>query len=492
MRGFICIFAVICMAAMVATCSNLSKRKSIMDDARELLMSGEFSRLIELAADEDPGIDSDGPLRRSLDSLADRARRFMIDFPLTSDDVLERLRADSVDAGEDDLRRWEDAGELEYIMIDGERRYFRWAHRNLYRINDELRQKMQIDRERDSSLAAVCMEQIGQILGKTSIAGPGIPINPETMVIRYTITVDAGAVPPGETIRCWMPWPREDIARQDMVRLLSSSPEEYILSPPDTPQRSIYFEQVAVSGEPAVFSMEAEFRSWSQYFPPALFRGRDPGDGPAGAEQAGSALPAYVTAHTGERPPHIRFSSEIIELAGSLVAEGMTQYEKVRAFYHWINDNIIWTSAIEYGLMSDIPSYVLENRRGDCGMQTLLFISLCRYAGIPARWQSGWMMHPGHVNLHDWAEVWLEPAGWVPVDVSFKLQPSPDPIVSGFYITGMDSYRMTVNNDYGRQFYPPKGHVRSEPLDFQRGELEWRGGNLYFDQWRYRMEVEYR
>ncbi len=479
MNRIIHTFVVACLLATATGCGNHFNNNG-MEEARELLRSGQFSRLIDMAEDDIPGIPADGPLRRELDSLADRARRFIIDFPHTEADVLERLAKDSVIAGRDDLRRWEEAGELEYIWIDGERRYFKWAHRNLYRINDSLRSEKQIDSERDRSLAEVCMDEIGRILQKTSVAGAGAAINPKTMTIRYTITLDADAVPPGETIRCWMPYPREDTPRQDMVNLISASPSGYIIAPPGTKQRSIYFEQQAVAGEPSVFSAEMKFRSWSQYYPPGLF-----------ASGQDSHVPLHTEAWTAERPPHITFSDEVKELAGSLIVPAMTDYEKVRAFYMWMNDNIIWTSAIEYGLMTDIPGYVLANRRGDCGMQTMLFLALCRYAGIPARWQSGWMMHPGHVNLHDWSEVWLEPAGWVPVDVSFKLQPSETKDVSEFYITGMDSYRLTVNSDYGMQFYPPKDYPRSEPVDFQRGELEWRGGNLYFDKWRYRMEVEY-
>ncbi len=473
------IFVLAGLLAVAAGCANHSNNNG-MEEARELLRSGQLSRLIEMAEDENSVIAPDGPQRRELDSLADRARRFMIDFPHKEGDVLERLANDSVDADEDHLRKWEEAGELEYMWIDGERRYFRWAHRNLYRINDSLRREKQIDIERDRSLAEVCMGEIGKILDKTAVAGAGAAINPKTMAIRYTITLDADAVPPGEVIRCWMPYPREDTPRQDMVNLISADPAGYIVAPPETKQRTVYFEQTAVEGEPAVFSMELQFRSWSQYFPPALFTARRE-----------SHAPVHTEAYTAERQPHIVFSDEIKELAGSLVTPGMSDYEKVRAFYLWINDNIIWTSAIEYGLMPDIPGYVLSNRRGDCGMQTMLFLALCRYAGVPARWQSGWMMHPGHVNLHDWSEVWLEPAGWVPVDVSFKLQPSGIAGVSEFYITGMDSYRLTVNNDYGMRLYPPKDHPRSEPLDFQRGELEWDGGNLYFDKWSYRMEVEY-
>ncbi len=48
---------------------------------------------------------------------------------------------------------------------------------------------------------------------------------------------------------------------------------------------------------------------------------------------------------------------------------------------------------------------------------------------------------------------------------------------------------MIVNNDYGCPFYPAKQFPRSETVDFQRGEVEWAGGNLYFDQWRWKLEV---
>ena len=50
---------------------------------------------------------------------------------------------------------------------------------------------------------------------------------------------------------------------------------------------------------------------------------------------------------------------------------------------------------------------------------------------------------------------------------------------------------MGVNTDYGMPLAPKKKYPRSETVDFQRGEVEWRGGNLYFDQWNYNWEIEY-
>lgn len=480
MRTIIYIFVLVRMVVMISSCSEPGKSEAEMERARKLMADGHFKALFSLAASPQLAEGIDPVHRRELDSMVDYAGRYMLDFRHTDEDIIRLLADDGVMAGEAELREWEDRGELEFMWIDGERRYFRWAHRNLYRINDSLRRLKQIDRQRDESLAAFCMAEIGGILAAASPASPGDTVRPQSLKLTYTITVEAGAVPPGETIRCWMPYPREDSPRQDKVKLISAYPEDYIISPVTAEQRTIYFEQKAVEGEPALFRTELEFRSLSQYFDPVLLAGK-----------ASPDIPGHLREYTIERPPHISFSDDIKALAGSLVTDRTGPFKKMEAFYRWINDNIIWTSAVEYGLMADIPAYVLKNGRGDCGMQTLLFLSLCRYSGIPARWQSGWMLHRGHVNLHDWAEVWFEPYGWVPVDVSFGLQPSDRPEVRDFYISGMDSYRFIVNSDYGRQLYPPKIHPRSEPLDFQRGELEWDGGNLYFDKWRYSMQVGY-
>jgi hypothetical protein len=58
-----------------------------------------------------------------------------------------------------------------------------------------------------------------------------------------------------------------------------------------------------------------------------------------------------------------------------------------------------------------------------------------------------------------------------------------------FYIGGIDPYRMIVNTDYGQYLSPRKKYPRSETVDFQRGEVEWKGGNLYFNKWSYSLEI---
>ena len=124
-------------------------------------------------------------------------------------------------------------------------------------------------------------------------------------------------------------------------------------------------------------------------------------------------------------------------------------------------------------------------------MQNFLFISMLRYKGIPARWQSGLMVPPDYENLHDWCEIYYEGAGWIPVDVYYGLQQTKIEGLKEFYLSGIDSYRLIVNDGISGNLYPHKIFMRSEPYDFQRGEVEWKGGNLYFDKWDYNINIDY-
>ena len=148
-----------------------------------------------------------------------------------------------------------------------------------------------------------------------------------------------------------------------------------------------------------------------------------------------------------------------------------------------------WAGAREYSTLADIPAYVLENHHGDCGQVALLYITLVRSLGIPARWESGWMLHPDEVNWHDWAETYFEGVGWVPTDPSFGRS-AVGTSMNDYYATGIDVYRMASNEGVGDVLSPRKTYIRSETVDFQPGEVEWRGGNLYYDKWHSHLEVD--
>jgi len=245
---------------------------------------------------------------------------------------------------------------------------------------------------------------------------------------------------------------------------------------------SIYMEGVVSAGEPTLFGFELEYTSYAQWYD---FK-------PESVADYNKESTLYKE-FTSEQAPHILFSDNIRAAVEEVVGSEANPYLKAKKIYEWIDKNFPWASAREYSTIPNIPEYVLANKHGDCGQVTLLFITMARYAGIPAKWQSGWMMHPGNRNLHDWAEAYFEGIGWVPVDQSFGRVwgNESDPKVYFFYTKGLDPYRLIVNDDISRPFYPAKIYPRSETVDFQRGEVEWNGGNLYFGRWRYRMEIEY-
>lgn len=421
---------------------------------------------------------SQSEIAGELEILRDRMDRIELDFSKTEAEIRKELLVYFDELTTAQMNEWETSGKLEMRVIDGTKRYFRNAVPNLFRV-DSMAEIVKIKKDGiyDDPLDAFCLENTASLVKNFQ---QGLPTEDmkQKFRIEYTITLQPDAVPANEQIRCWMPYPRESLPRQSNVKLLSVNSGEYQVADNSTLQRSLYMEKVSVAGEPTVFSFSAEFETVPQWIPVT----------PEKVQSYDTSSELYQK-YTAERPPHLIFSEEIKSLAREITRDLTNPVDKVKAIYYWIDQNIPWASALEYSTFECIPQYVLENKKGDCGMQTLLFMSLARYSGIPCKWQSGWMLHPGEVNLHDWCEVYYEGIGWVPLDQSFGLQESEFTNIKEFYISGLDAYRLIVNDDFSREFDPPKKYYRSEPIDFQRGELEWSGGNLYFDKWSYNMKV---
>ncbi len=405
--------------------------------------------------------------------------RIRLDFGKTEDDMYRYLKPYYPDLDSDQLRDWEDSNSLECMVIDGRKRYFNNAGPNLFRINKEAGEvKISVDgpgkNVLQNFLNGYLPETVNKIERSADVFGPVTK-----MKLHYTVSLDADAIPAGEMVSAWLPFPKESHARQTGVELLNCSEENYVIAPDSYAQRSIYMQKAAEAGKKTEFSITLQIETRAQWYDlkPDMIRPYD-------------KRSALYKEFTGERQ-HIQFSDDIRKISEKVVGNEKNPYLIVRKIFSYISENYPWASAREYSTIENIPEYCIANHKGDCGQVTLLFMTLARYNGIPAKWQSGWMLHPGDINLHDWCEVYFEGIGWVPVDQSFGLQPSDDERVKYYYSNGIDAYRLIVNDDYGQPFFPAKIHLRSETVDFQRGELDWRGGNLYFNKWSYHMDVEY-
>ena len=460
-------------------CTPVPKTPVNLASVEQLVASGELKKA-EMMADSLKATDALGAADRyKMDSIVDIGRRIRLDFRLTETDVKSQLSKYFPDLDPATMQKWENTLKLEMRPIDGEKRYFKNAVANLFRLDDEARKfKDQVDGIQVDSLDLFCLQHTAKVISATKTSGE--PVLPVYMILTYTVKAKLNAVPEGKIIRCWMPFPREEYVRQKNIKLLKSDPEAVAIAPENDLQRSVYLEKKAVKDQPTVFQIEFEVETSAQYFDlnPDQIKPYD------------TESEVYKE-NTKERLPQIVFTPQIKQLANRILGDETNALLKVQKIYNWISDSVRWASALEYSTIPDIPGYVIKTHHGDCGMQTLLFMTLARSQGIPVKWQSGWMLHPREINLHDWCEVYYEGIGWVPLDQSFGLQDSPDSKIHNFYRSGIDSYRLIVNDDYSRKLVPEKKFPRSEPYDFQRGELEWEGGNLYFNQWSWDMEVKY-
>ena len=405
--------------------------------------------------------------------------RIRLDFNKNEDDMIQYLRNYYPELNNSMLREWEQSNALEMKIIDGRKKYFSQAHHNLFRIDSLAKaHKLDIDGRKIDGLDEFLKPYLPKTIKKIDKSSDNF--GPLTkMKLHYTVSLDADVVPAGEVVSAWLPWPREDNARQVSVVLLKSSESDYIISPESYAHHSIFMQKKAEKGKKTEFNLSFIIETRAQWFD-LKRKNIKPYD-------KSSAIYKKFTAEG----PHIQFSDKIKELSKEIVGNEKNPLLISRKLFSYISENYPWASAREYSTIENIPEYCMEHQKGDCGQVTLLFMALARYNGIPAKWQSGWMLHPGEVNLHDWSEIFFEGIGWVPVDQSYGLRDSEDPDVKYFYSNGIDAYRLIVNDGYSQPFFPAKIYLRSETVDFQRGELEWRGGNLYFNSWDWDMDVEY-
>ena len=95
--------------------------------------------------------------------------------------------------------------------------------------------------------------------------------------------------------------------------------------------------------------------------------------------------------------------------------------EQARRVCRWVHRHVEGRDASDYETALD----VLRHLEGDCTEHTLLFVALCRAAGLPARKVSG-LVYGGPAErtfaMHSWAQVYV--GEWVDVDPTLNQLPA--------------------------------------------------------------------
>jgi transglutaminase-like putative cysteine protease len=451
----------------------------IVKQAIALMNSGEFKQAQSLLASDDGHASSD--VARAREEMKEILRRTRREYSLDAGELLAKIQKDVPGATAQDLERWTKAGEVQHRTIDGKLIYFRREPANVFRFSEEAKKRKEANAKPEKKTTDwTLLKHLAHVVAEAE-KNDKSEVVPIRHRIDYTVTIppNAKGAKSGSQVRVWLPFPQE-YRQQEDVKLLEASPKvsDLVIAENGAPHRTVCFTHTIDDPSKELnYKLAFEYTSFAYY--PKLH------------EASAKPLAAdFDRQYLDERPPHIVFSPQLKATVAKIVGDETNPLAKVRKIFHWIDDNIKYHAEEEYGVIASFSGACLTRGRGDCGVQAILFVTMCRAAGVPARWQSGWETKRDKWNMHDWAEFYVEPWGWLPADPSYGVQKkSDDPKVRDFYIGHQDSYRLIVNIDYGRALTPAKASLRSEPADFQRGEVEIDGRNLYFDEWDYEFDV---
>ncbi len=421
--------------------------------------------------------------RKQLSFQLDLLGRTRQDYSLTEQVLFKKIEASVADLTRNEFDQWLQEGRFDSRIIDGKKYFVGTSVSNLFFRHPELNPRRRPAKNEAAYHRAVLKNARAIKNAATQQSKPYVL--PTKFQCGMTVTAEKNAASAGQTIRAWLPIPREYPFQGKFKLLESSSPVKY-LADETSPIRSAYFEQVALKDLPTKFEMSYEYETHGIYFPLQQEK-------IISSDLQNPELKPFVS-----EAPHVVFSPKLHAIAKELIGTETNKMLQAKAFYDWIADNIKYSYAREYSTLTNISDYCLRNGYGDCGQEALLFITLCRSQNIPARWQTGWYIFPGNKTIHDWAEIYLAPHGWVPVDpymgifamrYATSLSENKRKEVRDFYFGGLDQYRMIANSDHNQQLQPPKNSFRSDDVDFQRGELESGTNNIYFDKYSYDLEV---
>ncbi len=471
------------LAALFFPVSGTAAEPDILSKAAQLEESGKFREAEALLSGALATAATDE--RATLAFEIDRLRRIRLDYGLSQEGLGRQLKRSIPDVTEAEIARWISEGKFDTRVIDDTLRFLGVSRSNLFWRNPDISARRR-PAENDSASEHAVLANADAIMNAARLSG-----TPYVLPVRFAVTMkvsaDSGAVPPGDTVRAWIPIPRRYEHQREFAVTSSSSPVLSI-APEDSPIRSAYMEQSAASAGPTVFELRYTYVSSG-----VSFHGMDPAKVTSADPRAADLAPYLREA------PHVVFTDRLKEASRAIVGDERNPLLRARRIYMWIAENFMYSYAHEYSTIRNISDFCLTKGYGDCGQHTLLFIALCRFDGIPARWQSGWYTFPGGKTIHDWAEIYAAPYGWMPVDVDMgvfahryftSLTPEERQRLKEFFFGGLDQYRIAANADHCQVLDPPKRFYRSDTVDFQRGELESVNANIYFDRSSFSLTAE--
>jgi len=397
--------------------------------------------------------------------------RLPADYPLTRAEAIALAQSAAPDFTAAEFDALVDAGRIDWIYMQGVPHYFSRFFDSLCKTDASYAARTGVSQlGADGSSAAgengePRLDRAARLLRENGRMSARIRC-------RASLCLKDGAFQKGELVRAYLPLPCACGAQSD-IRIERISPEPTHISQEEAPQRVVFWEERMEENH--AFSVEFSYVRTARYTD--LSR-----------PEYGSERPDFFLE---EQPPHILFTPYLRALAAKLTEGTEEPLEKARKLYDFVTLNVKYSYVRAYFGLENIAENCARNLVGDCGIMALLFITLCRCAGVPARWESGWKAEPGFCGAHDWAQFYAAPYGWLYADPSFGAGAvrEGNEARRRFYFGNLDCYRMAANTAFQVDFDVPMDHWRADPYDNQVGEMELKDRGLRYDEFERTKEV---
>ena len=392
-------------------------------------------------------------LRQALEIQKRICKGLPEEFPYTRAEALDVIREKIPEFTDEEFDTYVDDHRIRWIYVNGEPHYFDRFFSSLCKTAPGFAQRASVNMHgvesatsgsQEDSRLDICMKKMKQNGSMTN-----------RIRIRATVKLKEEHFTPGMFIRAHLPIPAACQQQKD-IRIEKLWPENGRIAPEDAHQRTVCWEEYMEENH--------EFLVEYSYLHTAAFTDAYNGTGTAGSYDF----------DLEELEPHMVFTPYLKALCRELT-EGITDpLKKAQAFYDFITLNMKYTYMPSYVLLENMAENCALHFTGDCGIFALLFLTLCRCAGIPAQWQSGLTAEPDFIGGHDWVRFYVEPYGWIFADPSYGT----GAVRAGseerrqFYFGNLDPYRMVANSAFQTNFTVPKEQWRADPYDNQLGEME--------------------
>ncbi len=444
-------------------------------------------------------------LRYCLLAEREMIRRMPADFPYTRAEAMDIIRAEIPSYTEEEFDAAVACGQIRFIYLHGEMRIFNRFFSSMCKSVPEFRDRTKVALNGGESSGRGSKGDLRLNRSMRIMKEKGALAN--RITIRATVKVEDTAFKPGMLVRVHVPIAAA-CEQQSDIRIESMFPENGQIAPEDAEQRTVYWEEnMQENHEFSVTYSYVHTAKWHDVetvlhgMPMSQGTMQDAGSACCEAAQRPSGVPelpclkpealAEYLKDTAELAPHIEFTPYIRALTEACAQGCTTPLEKAKSFYDFITKNFKYTYMPAYFTLDSIAENCARSFTGDCGVFALLFITMCRCAGIPAEWQSGFAAEPEFVGGHDWARFYVEPFGWLFADPSFGVSSNRNENEERrmFYFGNLDPYRMVANRAFQAPFTVDKRYFRTDPYDNQYGEIETEDRGLRYDEYKRKAEI---